>query len=202
MRPLFAFRAKKPLHNEARPRERSVRGRFLPLGKKASSYRGAYRVPLFYSSVGMCGCVCVTFVVFTDCESHTRPISTNPGSMESGEYGLTRETCFLACRLELDAVAGLLWISWCVSGGADFSVFFFRFFFLRTHTACCKYEATSCLVYLSTSTGVRTGCHYLICRSVFVCACDIKFVLFYEADSLPLAKKIVFIPVCVQGAII
>ena len=60
-------------------------------------------------------------------------------------------TCFLLCRLELDAVAGLLWISWCVSGMADISVFFFRFFFHRTQTACCKYEATSCLIYLSTS---------------------------------------------------
>ena len=71
----------------------------------------------------------VEFVVFTDCESCTRPISTNPGSMEAREYGLTRGTCFLACRLELDAVAGLLWISWCVLGGADFSFFFLRFFF-------------------------------------------------------------------------
>ena len=83
--------------------------------------------------------VCVTFVVFTDCESCTRPISTNPGSMEAGEYGLTRVKCFLACRLELDAVAGLLWISWCVLGGeADFSVFFFLrfcFFFERTRPA-------------------------------------------------------------------
>ena len=69
--------------------------------------------------------LCVTFVVFTDRESCTRPISTNSGSMEAGEYGLTRGTCFLACGLELDAVAGLLWISWCVLGGADFfSVFF------------------------------------------------------------------------------
>ena len=33
--------------------------------------------------------VCVTFVVFTYCESCTRPISTNPGSMEAGEYELT-----------------------------------------------------------------------------------------------------------------
>ena len=56
--------------------------------------------------------------------------STNPGSMEAGEYGLTRGTCFLACGLELDAVAGLLWISWCVLGGADFFVFFFVFFFV------------------------------------------------------------------------
>ena len=74
--------------------------------------------------------VCVTFVDFTDCESCTRPIFTNPGSMEAEEYGLTGGTCFLACRLEVDAVAGLLWISWCVLGGADFfSVIFFRFFF-------------------------------------------------------------------------
>ena len=79
--------------------------------------------------------VCVTFVVFTDYESWTRPISTNPGSMESGEYGLTRGTCFIAWGLELHAVAGLLWISWCVLGGADFSVtFFFRFFFFFERT--------------------------------------------------------------------
>ena len=63
--------------------------------------------------------------------------------MEAGEYGLTLGTCFVARRLKVVAVAGLLWISWCVLGGADFfSVFFFDFFFLRTHTACCKYEAT------------------------------------------------------------
>ena len=50
--------------------------------------------------------------------------------MEAGQYGLTRVTCFLACRLELDAVAGLLWISWYVLGGADFFVIFFSFDFL------------------------------------------------------------------------
>ena len=74
-------------------------------------------------------CVCVTFIVFTDYESCTRPISTNPGSMEAGKYGLTRGTCFVARRLEVVAVAGLLWISWCVLGGADFPVFFFSIFF-------------------------------------------------------------------------
>ena len=57
--------------------------------------------------------------------------------MEAGEYRLTRGTCFIACRLELDAVAGLLWITWCVFGGADFSGFFFSFFsfFERTRPA-------------------------------------------------------------------
>ena len=60
--------------------------------------------------------------------------------MEAGEYGLTRGTCFVGRRLEVVAVAGLL--SWCVLGAADYFVFFFSIFFvLRTHTACCKYEA-------------------------------------------------------------
>ena len=49
------------------------------------------------------------------------------------------------------------------------SCFFFDIYFIRTHTACCKYEAASCLIYLSTSTGVRTGCHYLISLSASVC---------------------------------
>ena len=62
--------------------------------------------------------VCVTFVAFTDYESCTRPISTNPESMEMREYGLTRETCFVVCRLEVVAVAGMLWNLWCVLGAA------------------------------------------------------------------------------------
>ena len=66
----------------------------------------------------------IEFVVFTDCESCTRPISTNPASTEAGEYGLTRGTCFFARRFELVAVAGLLWLLWCVLGGVDFFVFF------------------------------------------------------------------------------
>ena len=62
--------------------------------------------------------------------------------MEAGEYGLTRGTCFVASRLEVVAVAGLLRISWCVLGAAGFRVFFFSICFsLRTHTACYKYEA-------------------------------------------------------------
>ena len=61
--------------------------------------------------------------------------------MEAGEYGLTRGTCFVARHLEVVTVAGLLWISWCALGAAGFiSCCFFPFFFLRTHTACCKYE--------------------------------------------------------------
>ena len=137
-------RAKFKIHsvNEARPRERSDRGRSLPYGKKAS-YTGVrtgshYLISL---SVGLSVSVCVTFVVFTGCESCTRPISTNPGSMKAGEYGLTRETCFAARRLKVVAVAGLLWISLCILGAAGSRVFLSPVFFLRTHMACCKYEA-------------------------------------------------------------
>ena len=105
--------------------------------------------------------------------------------MEAGEYRLTRGTCFLACRLELDAVAGLLLISWCVLGGADF---FFRFFFssnahgllqvghLASFTSLLVMrqgrgsQATEDVFCLQAKkplhTGVRTVCHYLISLSV------------------------------------
>ena len=46
---------------------------------------------------------------------------------EAREYGLPRATCFVARRFELVAVAGRLWISWCVLGGADTFRFFFVF---------------------------------------------------------------------------
>ena len=79
-------------------------------------------------------CERVTFVVFTDGENCRRPISTNTGSMEAGEYGLTRGTRSVARRLEMVAIAGLLWISWCVLGGAIF--FFFGFLlFISSSTA-------------------------------------------------------------------
>ena len=109
-----------------------------------------------------------------DCKSCIRPISTNSGSIEAGEYELTRGTCFVARRLEAMAVAGLLWISWCVLGGADFFVIFsFDFvFFERTRPAASMNPPY--LIYLSTSN-----------EAVFA-----------------QGKKKLFIPGCVQGAII
>ena len=106
---------------------------------------------LYYLSV----CICNIRGFYWLRELHEQ-ISTNPGSMEAGDYGLTLGTSFVARRLKVVTVAGLLWISWCVSGAAGFR-FFFLAFFLRTHTACCKYDAALPLIYLSTSTGVRTG---------------------------------------------
>ena len=58
--------------------------------------------------------------------------------MEAGEHGQTHGTWFFARRLEVVAVAGLMWVSWCVFGGADFFVFFFfrlLFFFECTRPA-------------------------------------------------------------------
>ena len=110
--------------------------------------------------------------------------------MEAGEYALTRGTCFLACRLELVAVAGLLWLSWCVLGGVDFFAFLFRLFFFFERTRPAAIMRPPYLIYLSTSnafkaknplhTGVSTGCHYLI--SVSVCVC-VTFVIFTDCES-------------------
>ena len=59
---------------------------------------------------------------------------TNPRSMEMGEDELTCGTCFVARHLEVVAVTGLLWISWCVLGEAGFfRVFFFVFFSSNAH---------------------------------------------------------------------
>ena len=78
----------------------------------------------------------------------------------SGQVFLTRGTCVVTRRLEVVAVAGLLCISWYVLGAAGFR-FFDLLFVLRTHTACCKYEAASRLIYLSTSTSGQSGIYFV-----------------------------------------
>ena len=70
--------------------------------------------------------------------------------MEAGEYWLTRGTCLLARRLEVVAVAGLLWNSWCVLGAAGFRERAFSVFFLR-RTKPAASTRPPCLIYLSTS---------------------------------------------------
>ena len=74
--------------------------------------------------------------------------------MGAGEYGLTRGMCFVARRLEVVAVAGLLWTSWCVQGGADFfflCVCVFSIFFSSNARPAASMRPP-CLIYLSTST--------------------------------------------------
>ena len=73
-------------------------------------------------SLSVCVCVC-NIRRFTDCESCARPISTNPASMEAGEYGPTRGTWFFARRLEVVAVAGCYGLSGVFWVGRIFLVF-------------------------------------------------------------------------------
>ena len=53
--------------------------------------------------------------------------------MEAGEHAQTRVARFVTVCLEVVAVAGLMWVSWCVFGGAGFFLvfqvtsFFFQF---------------------------------------------------------------------------
>ena len=99
MTSFFALRARKPLHNEA----------VFCLEAKKPLHTGVRTGCHYLLSLSvLCVSVCVTFVVFTDCESCTRPIFTNPESMETGECGLTRGTFCAARRLKVVAIAGRL----------------------------------------------------------------------------------------------
>ena len=124
--------------------------------------------------------------------------------MEEGEYGLTRRTCFAARRLELVAVAGLLSISWCALGAARLHFFVSFVFFLRTHTACCRYEVPLPhlplyqyrgayrvpLMNLSVCLAVRLSVCLSVCLSfclsVCLCMCNVRRFYWlrelYEAD--------------------
>ena len=63
-------------------------------------------------------------MVFTDCESCTRPISTSAVSMEAGEYGLTRGMFFFRTPSRGDCGRpAAVDIVVCL-GGADFFLFF------------------------------------------------------------------------------
>ena len=103
----------------------------------------------------MCLSVCATFVGITNCESCTRPISTNPGSIKRASVGKRMGRVSLHVVSRWSWSPGCYGFHGCVFGGADFCVTFFGRFLHRTHTACCKYEA-SFLVYLSTDGAV---CH-------------------------------------------
>lgn len=53
---------------------------FIPMGVQAS-------IPFLFARV-VCTCLSAAFGIVVDCESCTRSISTNAGSMEAGGYGL------------------------------------------------------------------------------------------------------------------
>ena len=95
--------------------------------------------------------VCVIFVVFTDCESCTRPISTHPGSMEAGECveGVGRVSSYAVSRWSRSP--GRCGFRAVFEWGGVFRDFFFRllFFFERPRPAASL--RPPCLIYLSTS---------------------------------------------------
>ena len=74
------------------------------------------------------------------------PTSTNPGSMEAGEYRLTRETCFVVRHLEngRDRRAAVYFLV-----RRDFFFFVSVALFERTRPA--ARMKLPCLIYLSTS---------------------------------------------------
>ena len=116
--------------------------------------------------------------------------------MEAGEYGLTRGTCFVAGHLEVVAIAGLLWISWCVLVAARFvSVFFSSFFFFFKHTRSAVSMRPPCLIYLATSNEARPrersdrGLFFSIRQKM----------LFIMRPSFAYRQKSLFIQGCVQG---
>ena len=81
----------------------------------------------------------------TECEGGTGPISTNPGSTQACEYGLTHGRYIVARRLEVATVAGLMWISGGVWVRLDFE-FFVVVFFEGTRPAASL--RSPCLIFL------------------------------------------------------
>lgn len=145
-------------------REPSDRSRFLPIGKHASSYRGAclpaYRLPSsnYYISLvcllnSLVCAVCRRPVHITDCESciiRARFPRTNPASTEEARVSFwattMRETCFVARRLEFvgrgrRAAVFLVVCALSAAGCFEFSPRFCFCFFLRMHAANGMYQA-------------------------------------------------------------
>ena len=84
---------------------------------------------------------------------------------EADKYELTRGACFVARRLEVVAVAVLLWISWCVLGAKGF-FFFSSFFFLDAHgllqvqvgRRLASFVCTSTISYLVSANTISDVC--------------------------------------------
>ena len=99
-------------------------------------------------SLSVCAGLRVAFVVRTDCESCTRPISTNPGSMKAAEYFANAwDVFFLAPSRDGRGRPAAAAFVVCSGWRGFFRVFVSStFFVVRTHTACCNCEAA--LTYL------------------------------------------------------
>ena len=121
MRPFFVYKAKKSLFIMRQGRESEANAAGFAYRAQKPLHTGVRTGLHYLISLPVCLPVCMcNFMVLTDYESCTRPMSIYLASMEASEYELTRGTCCVARRLEVVAVAGLLWISWCVWLRRDF----------------------------------------------------------------------------------
>ena len=97
--------------------------------------RGSFILVCFTAFCQPCFCA-------PDCESCTLLVSTNPASTAASGLELTRETYFVAHRLEYVAVDVLLWrMWWCVLRAARFCLCFCFYPCERTGPTAC---ITSC----------------------------------------------------------
>ena len=137
-------------------------------------------------------CVCVTFVVCTYCKSCTRPISTNPRSMEAGEYELTWDV-FRRAVSRWSRSPSCCGFVVCFGWGG-FSYFLQYFFFETTRPAASM--RPPCLIHLSTSSYATLSrnvimplwfkCYY---SAVIIFPCrvvDYRLLLLAAVDHSPL----------------
>ena len=127
-------------------------------GKRASSWRGAYKLPVLDKTVGVSACLLFTalsvnvsyFRIISDCEGCAWTISTNLVSTDSGGLGLPCRNCFVVRSLELVPIAPLLRFRWCVLNAAGFRFIFSFFYFERAlPTACIRYSYSSLALFTS-----------------------------------------------------
>lgn len=114
-------------------------------------------------------CLSAFYGVVIDCESLTRLISADLGSMKEGEYRLTRAAFFDARRVQVVAVAGILWSWWCASSAAGYLGDFFRYLLFEP-TQPAESMRPPCLLYLSTTVvqgGVQASVIELACMSLY-----------------------------------
>ena len=146
----------------------------------------------------MCA-VYVTFVFLLIATTVRDRFPQTRGSMEADEYGLTRGMCFVAHRLEVVAVAGLLWISWCVLGAAGFRVFWV-FFCSNAHgllqVGGRLASFTSLLVVKNTEHSDKCALSFafnlLIFRCVYPCHAEpyFRFSTLWRRRNLPWKEKL------------